>query len=69
MVAADAAWEAGGRRLLVTVEAMVDGDGTDADEAANFHRVWSRALRCFGQLGPLRFDVEGSIPVRGADTH
>ena len=62
VLAADAAWENAGSRLLVTVEAEVDGPVTDADEAENFHRVWRCAIASIpADGGPLRFDIEGSI--------
>ena len=60
VAAADADWERG--RLLVTVEAEVDGPLSDADEAQNFHRVWRCAVACLGgDAGGLEFEIEGSI--------
>lgn len=66
VAAADAAWDAGGSCLVVTVEAFVDGEATDADEAENFHRVWRCAVRCFGGApAVLRFDIDGSVGLAG----
>ena len=60
VAAAEAAWEGG--RLVVTVEAEVDGPASDADEADNFHRVWRCAVACLGgDAGGLQFEIEGSI--------
>ena len=66
-VAAEAAWDAGASALLVTVEADVAGPNPDADEAANFHRVWRAALAHLKQDPPrLRFDIEGSLETSEA---
>ena len=60
VAAAEAAWDGG--RLVVTVEAEVDGPVSDADEADNFHRVWRCAVACLvSESGPLQFEIEGSI--------
>ena len=60
VAAAEAAWEGG--RLVVTVEAEVEGPVSDADEADNFHRVWRCAVACLGgDLRRLEFEIEGSI--------
>ena len=62
VAAAEAVWDAAGARLVVTVEAFVEGDASDIDEARNFDRVWRLALHCFPDRRPLlRFDIEGSI--------
>ena len=60
VAAAGAAWMGG--RLVVTVEAEVDGPVRDGDEAENFHRVWRCAVACLGgESGRLEFEIEGSI--------
>ena len=68
VAAADAQWEADGARLLITVESEIDGDATDADEAENFHRVWRCAVHSLNdKANGLRFDIEGSIGLPGAE--
>ena len=63
-VTAEAAWDPAASALRVTVEADVQGSVTDADEAANFDRVWRTALACIPGSPPhLRFDIEGSLEV------
>ena len=62
VVSADADWDGAAGVLRVTVEAEVEGDVTDMDEAINFDRVWRCAIAAFADEGRrLRFDIEGSI--------
>ena len=61
VASADAEWDEAAGVLRVTVEAEVEGDATDLDEAINFDRVWRCAIAAFGSAGRLRFDIEGSI--------
>jgi hypothetical protein len=62
VASADAEWDAPRGVLRVIVEAHVDGDVTDMDEATNFDRVWRSAIAAFADdARRLRFDIDGSI--------